>query len=180
LILAGYLGGRYAGEVPLTLSASVTFEQLYEEVEGDSASSAELYALLSCLSGFPLRQDIAVTGSVNQAGQIQAIGGVNEKIEGFYDVCKARGLTGGQGVMIPRSNVQNLMLRDDVLTAVESSQFHVYAVSTVDEGIALLTGKDAGEQDVDGGYPAGTVNHAVQQRLLDLAEKAKAAAGRSD
>lgn len=173
LILTGYLGGKYADEIPLALSASITFEQLYEEVDGDSASSAELYALLSSLSGFPLRQDLAVTGSVNQHGEIQAIGGVNEKIEGFYKTCKHKGLTGEQGVIIPESNVDNLMLRDEVLSAVEEGKFHVYSVSTIDEGIALLTGKEAGEKQPDGTYPEGTVNWAVQRSLNELAEKVR-------
>lgn len=173
LILVGYLGGKYATELPLTLSASITFEQLYEEVEGDSAASAELYALLSSLSGFPVRQDLAVTGSVNQHGHIQAIGGVNEKIEGFFDVCKTGGLTGTQGVIIPKSNVKNLMLREDVVAAVQAGQFHVYAITTVDEGMALLTGQAAGEKQSDGTYPEGTINRAVQDRLYDLAEKAR-------
>jgi predicted ATP-dependent protease len=178
MILTGYLGGQYAEDIPMALSASLTFEQSYEEVEGDSASSAELYALLSSLSGHPIRQDLAVTGSVNQRGQVQAIGGVNEKIEGFFDVCKLRGLTGEQGVVIPESNVKNLMLREDVVEAVEADQFHVYAVSTIDEGIALLTGVEAGERGPEGGFPEGTVNRAVQARLTALAEKVKAFAQR--
>lgn len=171
MILAGYLQGKYAEEVPLTLSASITFEQMYEEVEGDSASSAELYSLLSSLSGFPISQELAVTGSVNQLGQVQAIGGVNEKIEGFYDVCRAKGLTGNQGVLVPRSNVQNLMLRQDVVEAVAEGRFSIYAVSTVDEGIEILTGKPAGERDAEGRYPEGTVNRAVQERMRSLAER---------
>jgi lon-related putative ATP-dependent protease len=173
LILAGYLGGRYAEDVPLAFSASITFEQLYEGVEGDSASSSELYALLSSLSGFPLRQDLAVTGSVNQRGEVQAIGGANEKIEGFFAVCKARGLTGSQGVMIPASNVKHLMLRDEVVEAVHEDRFHIYAVSTIDQGIALLTGKDVGEKMEDGMYPEGTVNWAVQQKIWELAAKVR-------
>jgi lon-related putative ATP-dependent protease len=173
LILAGYLGGRYAQDQPLALSASITFEQLYEGVEGDSAASAELYALLSSLSGFPIRQDLAATGSVNQRGQVQAIGGVNEKIEGFFDVCRIAGLTGSQGVLIPRSNARHLMLREDVVEAVREGRFHVYAVANVDEGIALLTGKPAGERCPDGSYDPDTVNHAVQRRLRELAERGK-------
>ena len=152
----------------------MTFEQSYENIDGDSASSTELYALLSALSGFPLRQDLAVTGSVNQRGQVQAIGGVNEKIEGFFDVCRLQELTGEQGVLIPRSNVKHLMLREDVVDAVENGRFHVYPVSTIDEGIALLTGKDAGERQDDGSFPEGTVNQAVQARLQDLTDKMKA------
>ncbi len=174
LILAGYLGATYATEVPLALSARITFEQTYEEVEGDSASSAELYTLLSALAGFPIRQDVAVTGSVNQHGQVQAIGGVNEKIEGFFDVCRANGLTGSQGVLIPRSNVQNLMLRPDVVDAVREGRFHIYPVATIDDGIALLTGTPAGARRPDGGYPEGTVNGAVHRRLGELARKARA------
>lgn len=173
LILTGYLGGKYALNQPLAFSASITFEQLYEGVEGDSASSAELYALLSSLSGYPIQQDLAVTGSVNQRGQVQAIGGVNEKIEGFFEVCKLKGLTGKQGVLIPQSNVIHLMLRDEVVDAVKDGNFHIYPVSTIDEGIAILTGVEAGERGEDGNYPEGTVNHAVQTRLKELAEKVK-------
>jgi predicted ATP-dependent protease len=174
MILAGYLGGRYAEDIPLALSASITFEQLYEGVEGDSASSSELYALLSSLSGFPIRQDLAVTGSVNQRGEVQAIGGANEKIEGFFAVCKTKGLTGTQGVIIPASNVKHLMLRDEVVEAVQDGKFHIYAVSTIDEGIALLTGKEAGEKMDDGFYPESTVNWAVQQKVWELAAKVRA------
>jgi len=173
LILAGYLGGRYAGEIPLAFSASITFEQLYEGIEGDSASSTELYALLSSLSGFPIRQDLAVTGSVNQHGEVQAIGGANEKIEGFFAVCKAKGLTGTQGVLIPGSNIKHLMLREEVVDAVREGKFHIYAVSTIDQGIALLTGRDAGEKQKDNTYPPGTVNRAVQDRIKDLAKKSR-------
>jgi len=173
MILAGYLGGRYAEDVPLAFSASITFEQLYEGVEGDSASSAELYALLSSLSGFPLRQDLAVTGSVNQRGEVQAIGGANEKIEGFFAVCKARGLTGTQGLIIPASNVKHLMLRDQIVEAVQEGMFHLYEVATIDQGIALLTGKEVGEKMEDGMYPEGTVNWAVQQKIWELAAKVR-------
>jgi lon-related putative ATP-dependent protease len=174
LILAGYLGGMYAGELPMAFSASITFEQLYEGIEGDSASSAELYALLSSLSGFPVRQDLAVTGSVNQRGEVQAIGGANEKIEGFFAVCKLKGLTGTQGVIIPESNVKHLMLRDEVVEAVGDGKFHIFAVSTIDQGIALLTGKEAGEKMENGLYPEGTVNWAVQQKIWELAGKNRA------
>jgi lon-related putative ATP-dependent protease len=174
LILTGYLGGKYALNQPLAFSASVTFEQLYEEVEGDSASSAELYALLSSLSGYPILQSLAVTGSVNQHGQVQAIGGVNEKIEGFFEVCKLKGITGEQGVVIPRSNVVHLMLREEVVEAVRDGKFHVYPVSTIDEGIEILTRVAAGERDEAGNYPQDTLNHAVQTRLKELAEKDKA------
>ncbi len=173
LILSGFLGGRFASDIPLVMSASITFEQSYSEVEGDSASSTELYALLSSLSGYPLRQDVAVTGSVNQHGEIQAIGGVNEKIEGFFDVCRVKGLTGTQGVLIPAANVRNLMLREDVVEAVENGSFHVWAVATVDEGIALLTGREAGDRGPDGTFPEGSVNRAAEDRLRELALKGK-------
>ncbi len=179
LILAGYLGGKYATDVPLALSASLAFEQSYAEVEGDSASSAELYALLSSISGLAVRQDLAVTGSVNQQGQVQAIGGANEKIEGFFDVCKQKGLTGEQGVLIPASNLKHLMLRTDVVEAVREGEFHVYPVENIDQGIALLTGKDAGERRPDGTYPEGTVNANVEENLKALASKVKDFARRS-
>ncbi len=165
LILSAWLASRFAQQAPLSMSATLTFEQSYGGIEGDSASSTELYALLSSLSGVPLKQSIAVTGSVNQAGQVQAIGGANAKIEGFYDVCKAQGLTGDQGVMIPRSNMRHLMLRSDVLHAVEEGRFRVYAVSTIEEGIEVLTGVPAGEADDEGRYPADTVFGRVQERL---------------
>jgi predicted ATP-dependent protease len=142
-------------------------------VEGDSASSAELYALLSSLSGYPIQQDLAVTGSVNQRGQVQAIGGVNEKIEGFFAVCKLKGLNGEQGVLIPESNVKHLMLRDEVVDAVRDGIFHIYPVTTIDKGIEILTGIEAGERDDEGNYRRGTVNYAVQTRLMELAEKVK-------
>ncbi len=170
LILSGYLAGKYATARPLTLSASIAFEQLYEGVEGDSASSTELYALLSSLSGYPIRQGLAVTGSVNQYGKVQAIGGVNQKIEGFFDVCRVLGLSGQQGVLIPADNAQHLMLREDVIEAVRQGRFHIYPVNTIDEGIEVLTGRPAGEQQPDGTYPEGTVNGAVQARLRALIE----------
>jgi lon-related putative ATP-dependent protease len=173
MILGGYVAGRYARERPLALSASIAFEQQYEEVEGDSASSAELYALLSSLTGIPLDQAIAVTGSVNQRGEIQPIGGVNEKIEGFFDVCQARGLTGRQGVLIPEANTRHLMLRRDVVEAVRAGRFHVYAIATVDEGLALLTGREAGVRGPDGRYPDGTVNAAVEEALAANVERLK-------
>ncbi len=173
MILTGYLGSKFAGEAPLSLSASITFEQLYSEVEGDSASSAELYALLSSLSELPLRQDLAVTGSVNQRGQIQAIGGVNEKIEGFFKSCENCGLTGKQGVIIPESNVENLMLNNRVTEAINRGEFNLYAISGVTQGIELLTGKPAGERQEDGSYPEGTVFYRVQKQLIELAEKGK-------
>ncbi|MHB1294677.1 MAG: Lon protease family protein [Anaerolineae bacterium] len=171
LILSGYLGGRYAEEQPLSLSASLVFEQSYGGVEGDSASSAELYALLSAISEAPIRQSLAVTGSVNQVGQVQPIGGVNEKIEGFFDVCNSRGLTGDQGVLIPIANTKHLMLRRDVVDAVEAGRFHIYPITTIDQGISLLTGIPAGERGEDGSYPPDSINGRVANRLAELAEK---------
>lgn len=173
MILSGYLGGKYAQDKPLSLSASLCFEQSYEGVEGDSASSTELYALLSSLSGFPLKQDIAVTGSVNQQGEIQPVGGVTKKIEGFFDVCRIKGLTGDQGVIIPEQNVRNLMLREDVVEAVEKGQFHIYPVKSIDEGVSILTEREAGERQPDGTYPPDTVNYEVDKRLRELAERLK-------
>ncbi|MEO0073074.1 MAG: AAA family ATPase [candidate division WOR-3 bacterium] len=169
-ILAGYLRHKYAQDQPLVLSASICFEQSYGGVDGDSASSTEVYALLSDLSGLPVRQDLAVTGSVNQQGQIQPIGGVNWKIEGFFDVCKARGLTGTQGVIIPKANEPELLLREDVVEAVRQRRFHVYSISTIDEGVELLTGVPAGKPDRNGQYPEGTVNYLVKKRLAELAD----------
>jgi len=165
MILAGYLSATYAQELPLALSATLTFEQSYDEIEGDSASSTELYALLSSLSGIPLDQGIAVTGSVDQHGSIQAVGGVTRKIEGFFAACKAKGLTGTQGVIVPAANLHNLVLDDEVVHAVREGRFHIWAVRTVDEGIALLTGREAGERAPDGTYPAGTVHGLVEARL---------------
>lgn len=174
LILTGFLGSRFAHDKPLTLSASLCFEQSYSGVDGDSASSTELYAILSSLSGIPIKQSIAVTGSVNQRGEIQPIGGVNEKIEGFFDVCKAKGLTGQQGVMIPHQNVKNLMLREDVVAAVAEGQFHIYSVKSINEGIEILTGVPAGEMQEDGTYPENTVNYLADKRLRELAEGLRA------
>jgi predicted ATP-dependent protease len=171
MILAGFLAVRYGQEEPLSLTARLVFEQSYSGVEGDSASSAELYALLSSLSGLPIKQGIAVTGSVNQKGQVQAIGGVNEKIEGFYDVCKAQGLTGEQGVLIPEANVTNLMLKEEVVEAVAAGRFHVWSARTIDEGIEILTGVPAGEKQQDGTYPEGSVNFLVDRRLRELAKR---------
>ncbi|MBP6471847.1 MAG: AAA family ATPase [Chloroflexi bacterium] len=173
LTLNGYLGGTYAQQQPLSLTASLTFEQNYVGIEGDSASSTELYALLSSLSEIPIKQGIGVTGSVNQRGEVQPIGGVNEKIEGFFRVCCACGLDGEQGVIIPASNVDSLMVHEDVVTAVTQGKFHIWPVRTIDEGIELLTGIPAGELDADGLYPEGTVHYAVQNRLLELAEDLK-------
>ncbi len=171
LTLQGYLGGTYAQEQPLSISASITFEQNYAGVEGDSAASTELFALLSSLSNIPLRQDVGVTGSVNQRGEIQPIGGVNEKIEGFFRLCQKRGLTGSQGVVIPASNGDHLMLHEDVVTAVAEGKFHIWPITTIDQGIELLTGVPAGERNGDGSYPVNTVHHAVQTRLRRLAEE---------
>ncbi|MCB9419591.1 MAG: AAA family ATPase [Ardenticatenaceae bacterium] len=174
LTLVGYLGGKYAQNQPLSLTASLTFEQNYGGIDGDSASSTELYALLSSLGNIPIKQGIAVTGSVNQRGEVQPIGGVNEKVEGFFHICQARGLTGEQGVMIPASNVAHLMLAEEVVTAVTQKQFHIWPIRTIDEGIELLTSIPAGEQAENGIYPEGTIHHAVQDRLLQLAEDLKA------
>jgi len=165
LILQSLLANRFAKMSPLSLNASIVFEQSYGGVDGDSASSTEYYCLISAISNLPIRQDIAVTGSINQFGEIQPIGGVNEKIEGFFDVCKHRGLTGNQGVIIPRTNIKNLMLRDDVITAVEDGKFHIYAIDTVDDGIEILLNKKAGIMDKNGKFPKGTVNYEVQQGL---------------
>jgi len=170
LILIGYLGGRYAKEHTLGLSASITFEQSYDEIDGDSASSAELYALLSALSGCPIRQGIAVTGSVNQLGEVQPIGGVNEKIEGIFSVCRSRGLSGEQGVMIPTANRQHLMLSREVIDAVRAKRFHIYAVGTIDEGIEVLTGVPAGRPRRGGDWTPGSINDRVQRRLKYLQE----------
>ena len=173
LILSGYMGFKFAQDKPLSLSASLCFEQSYEGVEGDSASSTELYALLSSLSGVPIRQNIAVTGSVNQKGEIQPIGGVNQKVEGFFQVCQAKGLNGQQGVMIPCKNLRNLMLRQEVVDAVKEGKFHIYAVSTIDEGIEVLTGEEAGGRKEDGTYPEGTINYRVDNKLREMATRLK-------
>ncbi|UCE17022.1 MAG: AAA family ATPase [Candidatus Bathyarchaeota archaeon] len=171
MILSGYLTGKYAQDKPLSLSARLVFEQSYGMIEGDSASSTELYALLSALSGLPIKQSIAVTGSVNQKGEVQAIGGVNEKIEGFFEVCKAKGLTGEQGVLIPESNVQNLMLKEEAVEAVREGKFHIYPVKTIDQGIETLTGVKAGAKRQDGTFEEGTVNYRVDKHLKAMAEK---------
>jgi lon-related putative ATP-dependent protease len=170
LILSGYLGGKFAQKFPLALGASLCFEQLYDGVEGDSASSTELYAILSSLSGFPIKQCFAVTGSVNQKGEIQPIGGVNQKIEGFFDTCKARGLTGNQGVLIPHQNVINLMLKQEVVSAVRKGLFRIFPVKTINEGIEILTGVTAGEPQENGTYPEGTVNGQVQKKLQEYSD----------
>lgn len=165
LILSSLLANRFAKDRPLSLSASIVFEQSYGGVDGDSASSTEYYCMLSAIANLPIKQNIAVTGSINQFGEVQPIGGVNEKIEGFFDVCRHRGLTGDQGVIIPRTNVKDLMLREDVLNAVDEGKFHIYAVDNVDDGIEILTGIKAGKPDKHGNYPKGTVNYAVRQGL---------------
>ena len=170
LILSGYLGHRYAQEFPLDISASIAMEQSYGYVDGDSASTAELCCLLSALINVPLRQDLAITGSLNQYGQVQAIGGVNEKIEGFFNVCHARGLTGSQGVIIPKSNVINLMLSDEVIEAVKAGQFHIYAVEKADEALHLLTGLEPGELDSNGKYPEGTISARILKRLEEISK----------
>lgn len=171
LILSSYLNAHYVPDYPLSLTASLVFEQSYGGVDGDSASSAELYALLSALADAPLKQSLAVTGSVNQRGHVQAIGGVNEKIEGFFDLCRARGLTGQHGVLIPESNVQHLMLRHDVVEAVANGQFHIYPVATIDDGLEILTGMPAGERNADGHFPEGSLNTRVEQRLIAFSER---------
>jgi lon-related putative ATP-dependent protease len=173
LILSGYLAGKFSRDKPLSLSARLVFEQSYEGVEGDSASSTELYAILSALSGLPINQALAVTGSVNQNGEVQAIGGVNEKIEGFFEVCKAKGLTGKQGVMIPASNVRNLMLKEEIVEAANARKFAIYPVKTIDEGIEVLTGVRAGTAGADGNYEKDTVNYLVDKRLKEMAETLK-------
>ena len=170
LILTGYLGEMFAQDIPLCLTASICFEQLYNGVDGDSASSTELYGLLSSLSGIPINQAIAVTGSVNQKGQIQPIGGVNEKIEGFFQICKMRGLDGSHGVMIPVQNIDNLQLSDEIIEAVKNKLFHIYSVSTIEEGIEVLTGVPAGRKDKNGKFPAGTINYLVYEKLKKYAE----------
>ncbi len=169
LIIAGYLNGRYAQKKPLALTASITFEQSYDEIEGDSASSTELYTLLSSLSGLPLKQNLAVTGSVNQWGEIQPVGGVTHKIEGFFKACKVKGLSGDQGVIIPSSNVKHLMLEEEVIEAVKAGLFHIFAVSTIDEGIELLTGVKAGSMLPDGGYEPDSVHDRVDRKLAEYA-----------
>ncbi len=180
MILAGYLQSNYALDSPVSLWASLVFEQSYGGVDGDSASSAELYALLSALSGIPIRQDLAVTGSVNQRGDVQAIGGVNEKIEGFFDICKSRGLTGDQGVLIPESNIKHLMLRQDVVDAADAGQFNIYAVRSIDQGIAVLTSHQAGERNTEGQFPADSINGLVDAKLRAYAEARHAFASRDD
>jgi len=174
LILTGFLKSHYVTDRPLSLSASLVFEQSYGGVDGDSASAAELCVLVSALSRVPIRQSLAITGSVNQHGTIQAIGGVNEKVEGFFDICSKRRLSGDHGVLIPRANVRHLMLRSDVIKAVERGQFHVYPVENVDQCLEILTGLPAGERDEHGEFPQGSVNHKVRERLLNFANQLQA------
>jgi lon-related putative ATP-dependent protease len=171
MILNGYIMEKYVRDIPLSLSARLVFEQSYEGVDGDSASSTELYALLSRLADVPIKQSIAVTGSVNQKGDVQAIGGLNEKIEGYFEICRAKGLTGGQGVLVPASNVRNLMLKEEVVKAVKDGKFHIYPVTTIDEGIEVLTGLKAGKRLKNGAFESGSVNDRVEKRLVQLAEK---------
>ncbi len=173
LILSGYLGEMFAQDIPLSLTASICFEQLYNGVDGDSASSTELYAILSSLSGIPIHQSIAVTGSVNQKGEIQPIGGVNDKIEGFFQVCKMRGLDGSHGVMIPKQNIKNLSLSEEIVDAVKKQRFHIYAISTIEEGIEILTDVPAGKKDANGRFPAGSINYLAYQKLKKYAEISK-------
>jgi predicted ATP-dependent protease len=173
LILTGYLQAQYAQDWPLSLGATITFEQSYGGIDGDSASTTELYALLSALSGLPLNQGMAVTGAVNQHGEVQAVGGVTRKIEGFYEVCRERGLTGEQGVLVPTANVKNLMLKEEVVEAARAGRFHVWAVSHIDEGIELLMGHAAGARAADGTFADGTVHRLVQDRLREYAEQVR-------
>jgi predicted ATP-dependent protease len=170
MILSGYLAHTYAQDKPISLSARLVFEQSYSGVEGDSASSTELYALLSALSGKPIKQGIAVTGSVNQKGEVQAIGGVNEKIEGFFDVCKVKGITGSQGVIIPESNVRNLMLKDEVIKAIKSGKFTIWSVENIDDGIEILTGVKAGKRLKNDSFERGTIHDLVDKELRNLSE----------
>jgi lon-related putative ATP-dependent protease len=173
MILSSFLGGRFGQGFPLTVSASICFEQLYEGVEGDSATCTELYALLSSLSGLPINQGIAITGSMNQRGEVQPVGGVNEKIEGFFEVCKAKGLTGSQGVIIPKRNVKNLMLKNELIEAVKDGKFSIYPIEMVDEGLGILTSTPVGERGPDGTFPEATVNYLVEKRLKELAKSYK-------
>jgi len=170
MIISSYLGSKYAVKKPISLSASITFEQLYEMIEGDSATCAELYALLSSISGVPLKQSIAVTGSMDQNGEVQPIGGVNEKIEGFFDLCKLRGLNGDHGVIIPKRNIKHLNLKKEVIEAVKEGKFTIYAIDKMEEGLEILTGMKAGELDEQGQYPEGTINYLVTKRLTEITE----------
>lgn len=178
LILSGYMGAKYAQNKPLSLSATLCFEQSYDMIEGDSASAAELIAIVSSLSGVPIRQSFAITGSVNQKGQIQPIGGVNEKVEGFYHVCKAQGLTGEQGVIVPHQNIRNLMLKSEIVEAIREGKFHIYSVETVDQAVEILTEREAGERDSNGRFKEGTINFLVDKRLKELVEEFRKLAAR--
>ncbi|HPI33594.1 MAG TPA: ATP-dependent protease, partial [candidate division Zixibacteria bacterium] len=169
LVMSGYLRQLFAQDKPLAVSASITFEQAYSGVDGDSASSAEVYAILSSLGGLPIRQGIAVTGSVNQQGEIQPIGGVNQKVEGWFDVCAARGLTGDQGVIIPHQNVNDLLIRPDVIAAVKARRFHIWPIRTIAEAIEILTGLPAGKRGANGRFPKGTVFGIVDEKLMEMA-----------
>ena len=180
LILTSYLKARFGAEHPLRFAANIAFEQSYAGVDGDSASLGELCGLLSAIGKLPVRQSWGITGSVNQFGEVQPIGGVNEKIEGFFDICAGRGLSGSEGVLIPASSVQHLMLRRDVVEACEAGRFAVYPVRGIDEGIAILTGRVAGERGTDGLYPAGSINRAVEDRLRRFAELRREADGREN
>jgi predicted ATP-dependent protease len=171
LTLQGFLVDRFARQAPLTLAARLSFEQSYGMIEGDSATVAETVALLSRIAGVPVKQSFAITGSMDQRGRVQAIGGANQKIEGFYDVCRLRGLTGEQGVIIPASNVQHLMLREDVVQAVDEGQFVIHAISTIDDALELLTGVPAGEADASGRYAPDTINGMVHARLEEIASR---------
>jgi predicted ATP-dependent protease len=173
LIITHYIGGTYARKKPISFSASITFEQLYEMIEGDSASCAELYAILSSLAGIPLKQNLAVTGSMDQHGDVQPIGGVNEKIEGFFALCKIRGLDGSHGVVIPQKNVSNLMLKKEVVDAVREGKFSIYAIDRVEEGIEIFTGLPAGEMKEDGSFPEGTLHFLVMKRLEEISQAYK-------
>jgi predicted ATP-dependent protease len=173
MIITGYLASMFAYDKPLTLTARIVFEQNYEGVEGDSASSTELYALLSALSGVPIRQNFAVTGSVNQKGEIQPIGGVNEKIEGYFEVCKARELNGTHSVLIPESNISNLMLKKEIIDAVNGGKFHIYSAKTIDEGIEILTGVPAGRPQPNGGFDKDSIYYRVDAKLREMSEKSK-------
>ncbi|MFQ5329844.1 MAG: Lon protease family protein [Thermodesulfobacteriota bacterium] len=174
MILTSYMGSRFGQKSPISLSASICFEQLYDEIEGDSATCTEFYALISSLAELPLSQGVAVTGSMNQLGEVQPVGGVNQKIEGFFDVCAAKGLTGKQGVILPAKNIRHLMLKIEVVEAVEKGQFHIYPIEHIDEGIEILTGLSAGEAQPDGSYPEGSVNCLISKKLLGLAKTLKA------
>ena len=173
-IIASYLGGKYAGQKPISLSASITFEQLYDMIEGDSATCAEMYALLSSISAVPLKQGFAVTGSMDQNGDVQPIGGVNQKIEGFFDLCKSRGLDGSHGAIIPKRNVKHLMLKQEVIDALKDGLFTIYSIDTMEEGMEILTGMSAGVADADGAYPENTVNYLVMKRLTEISQALEA------